>query len=170
MWQYTSSGSVNGVSGNVDMNILYRDIFSNNEGKDNEDVNNEDNDRGSLPNLSGYYGSSIVDALKSVGADSSFEARKKLYKEAGFAGDYMGSAEQNTELLEKLQGNYESGYYSKPNYHGLSFVDGLKEIGIDSSFNNRKKIASKNGISNYTGSASQNTQLLNLLKQGKLKK
>lgn len=43
-------------------------------------------------------------------------------------------------------------------------------IGVDSFFSNRKKIASKNGISNYSGSASQNLKLLNLLKQGKLKK
>lgn len=42
-------------------------------------------------------------------------------------------------------------------------------IGVDSSFSNRKKIASKNGINNYSGSASQNLKLLNLLKQGKLK-
>lgn len=165
MWQYTSSGNVNGVNGNVDMNILYRDIFSNNEGNNN----GGDNDRG-LPNLSNYHGSSIVDALKSVGYDSSFEARKKLYKEAGFTGDYTGTAEQNIELLKKLQGNYESSYYPKPNYHGLSFVDGLKKIGVDSSFDNRKKIAAKNGISDYNGSFWQNVKLLNLLKKGQLKR
>ncbi len=29
IWQYSSKGKVNGISGNVDMNILYEDIFSN---------------------------------------------------------------------------------------------------------------------------------------------
>ncbi len=28
MWQYSSSGKVNGISGNVDMNIMYRDLIS----------------------------------------------------------------------------------------------------------------------------------------------
>lgn len=55
-------------------------------------------------------------------------------------------------------------------YRGDSFVDALKGMKVDSSFNNRKSLASKNGISNYTGTAKQNTDLLNLLKQGKLKK
>lgn len=57
---------------------------------------------------------------------------------------------------------------SIPNYTGDSIIDALKSIGVDSSFNNRKIIASKNGISNYTGSAQQNIILLNLFKQGKL--
>ena len=60
-----------------DISNFIMNFFSNNEGNNN----GGDNDRG-LPNLSNYHGSSIVDALKSVGYDSSFEARKKLYKEA----------------------------------------------------------------------------------------
>ena len=49
-----------------------------------------------------------------------------------------------------------------------SIVDGLKSIGVDSSFNNRKVIASINDISNYSGTESQNIELLKKLKQGKL--
>ena len=163
MWQYTSSGKVNGISGNVDMDILYRDIFDN-RGDENSDV------RGELPDLSGYNGTSIVDALKSVGYDSSFESRKKLYKEAGFTDNYTGSATQNENLLKVLQGGSLGSSYYKADYKGLSFVDGLKSIGVDSSFANRKRIARANGISNYTGSALQNIKLLNLLKKGNLKK
>lgn len=59
-------------------------------------------------------------------------------------------------------------YYPKTSYNGSSFVDGLKTIGIPSSYINRSKIALKNGIRGYLGTPSQNTQLLNLLKQGKL--
>lgn len=59
-------------------------------------------------------------------------------------------------------------YYPTPNYNGVSIVDGLKSIGVDASFFNRKKIANKNGIKNYIGTANQNKQLLNLLKSGKL--
>ena len=157
MWQYTSSGKVNGISGNVDMDILYRDIF------DNRGDNDEDN---KLPNLSGYNGNSIVDGLKSVGYDSSFDSRKELYKEAGFTDTYKGTAKQNEELLNILKGN---DYY-KADYKGLSFVDALKSIGVDSSFENRKRIARANGIGNYKGSALQNMKLLNMLKNGTLRK
>ena len=59
-------------------------------------------------------------------------------------------------------------YYPKCGSNYKSIVDALKSIGVDSSYKNRKSIAQINGISNYTGSASQNTTLLNLLKQGKL--
>lgn len=159
MWQYTSSGKVNGISGNVDMDILYRNIFEN---------RGDDIDSSSLPNLSSYKGNSIVDALKSVGYDSSFDSRKELYKEAGFTDNYTGTALQNENLLKALQGD-GSGYY-KSDYKGLSFVDGLKSIGVDSSFANRKRIAKANGIDNYTGSAIQNIKLLNMLKKGNLRR
>ena len=58
----------------------------------------------------------------------------------------------------------------KTTYKGNSFVDGLKTVGVNSSYNNRKKLAQANGIKNYTGTASQNTVLLNKLKKGTLKK
>ena len=64
--------------------------------------------------------------------------------------------------------NANNKKYYKTNYKGFSLVDALKRVGIDSSFNNRKKLASLNGISNYKGYAWQNTKLLNLLKQGNL--
>lgn len=56
-----------------------------------------------------------------------------------------------------------------PKYTGssTSLVDALKAVKVDSSFSYRKKIAAKNGIKAYIGTASQNTKLLNLLKQGK---
>ena len=51
-----------------------------------------------------------------------------------------------------------------------SIVDALKATGADSSFASRAKIAEANGISNYTGSYTQNVTLLNKLKSGSLKK
>ena len=61
-----------------------------------------------------------------------------------------------------------SEYY--PKFTNKSIVDGLKSIKVDSSFGNRKKIAKANGIIVYVGTSTQNTKLLNLAKQGKLKK
>lgn len=59
-------------------------------------------------------------------------------------------------------------YY--PRYIGtsVSIVNALQTIKVDSSFANRKKIAAANGITGYSGTAVQNTKMLNLLKQGKL--
>jgi len=59
-------------------------------------------------------------------------------------------------------------YYPSCNSSIQSIVDGLKQIGVDSSKANRDKIANLNGISNYSGSPDQNITLLNLLKSGKL--
>lgn len=60
-------------------------------------------------------------------------------------------------------------YLSNPNYNGVSIVDALNEIGIDSSYNYRSKLAEINGINNYIGSAEQNTKMLEMLKNGTLK-
>ncbi|WP_430534480.1 M15 family metallopeptidase [Listeria rocourtiae] len=54
---------------------------------------------------------------------------------------------------------------SKPSASG-SIVDYLNSKKIDSSMANRKKLAVQYGIANYTGTASQNTALLNKLKAG----
>ena len=53
-------------------------------------------------------------------------------------------------------------------YKGNSFVDALKKRGVNASMAFRKKIASVNGIKNYTGTSKQNSKLLNLMKKGKL--
>ena len=55
-------------------------------------------------------------------------------------------------------------------YKGNSFVDALKKRGVSATMAFRRKIASVNGIKNYTGTAKQNSKLLNLMKKGKLVK
>ena len=59
-------------------------------------------------------------------------------------------------------------YYAR--YFGTtsSIVTALNSLAIGSSFANRTKIAAANGIKPYSGTAAQNIELLNLLKQGKL--
>lgn len=51
-------------------------------------------------------------------------------------------------------------------YTGNSIVDYLKSEGRDSSYSARKKLAAQYGISNYSGTAAQNTQLLKKLRSG----
>lgn len=62
-------------------------------------------------------------------------------------------------------------YYAKCNKNETSIVEGLKDVGEkDTSFENRKKIATKNNIKNYSGTANQNIKMLNKLKKGTLLK
>ena len=60
--------------------------------------------------------------------------------------------------------------YFTPFKSSCSIVDCLKSIGVDSSYAYRQRIASKNGIANYKGSAPQNDKLVSLGKKGKLMK
>lgn len=63
-----------------------------------------------------------------------------------------------------------TNYYPACNSKCKGIVEALKSIGVDSSFSNRKKIATKNNVYDYEGTAKQNNQLLTKLKAGKLKK
>lgn len=124
---------------------------------------------------------SIVNALNSIGVDSSYSFRKQIAAANGISG-YSGTATQNNQMLALLK----SGSLRKPSsataststvryfprYTGssTSLVTGLNAVGADSSYSYRKQIATANGISNYSGTAAQNTQLLNWLKAGTLKK
>lgn len=122
---------------------------------------------------------SIVNALNSIGVDSSYSFRKQIAT-ANSISNYTGTAAQNTQLLNLLKagtlkkpGSSSSPTVScLPRYTGSSnsLVTGLNTVGAGSSYAYRKQIAAANGISNYSGTAAQNTQLLNWLKAGTLKK
>ena len=61
-----------------------------------------------------------------------------------------------------------ASYFPRYTGGGGSIVAALDALGINSSYSNRSKIAAANGITGYSGSAAQNTRLLELLKQGRL--
>ena len=66
-------------------------------------------------------------------------------------------------------------YFPVPNFHHPysdrnSIVDALKSIGVDSSLHYRTIIGQINGISGRPGQSSFNVQMLNLLKNGQLKR
>ena len=94
----------------------------------------------------------------------------------GAANEFLKWNKSNGKVLNGLVKRREeekelflkTNYLSNKTYKGVSLVDALKQIKIDASFSNRKRIAKNNGISNYSGSYSLNLKLLNLLKQGKL--
>ncbi len=77
-----------------------------------------------------------------------------------------------TSFLGVLRPKHKSDksvkYYPKYSGKSLSIVDALNSLGVNSSYSNRKKIALKNAITGYKGTAAQNEKMLALLKQGKL--
>lgn len=85
--------------------------------------------------------------------------RKKRLSNAGY--DYAKVQARVNELLAP-----KVSYY--PKFNSSSIVDGLKSIGVNSSFINRTKIANANGIRPYLGTSSQNNRLCELARQGKL--
>ena len=113
------------------------------------------------PKTNEYKGNSIVDYLNSKKIDASFANRKKLANQYGIK-NYTGTSAQNTQLLNKMRNGAAPKPTSKPkgDQKTSSIVDYLNSIKVDASFANRKKLAAKYGIKNYTGTASQNNQLL----------
>lgn len=59
-------------------------------------------------------------------------------------------------------------YFPRYNGNSASISDALSAVGANGSYQSRQQIAAANGISNYTGTAAQNTQMLNMLKAGNL--
>lgn len=149
MLQYSDTGKISGISGNVDMDIMYRDLI--NEIKES----NTGTDRKTVEELA----REVI-----AGKWGNGEERKIKLTNAGY--DYSAVQAKVNEILgvDTSITNYYPAISSDYN----SIVEALKSIGVDSSFNNRKKIAVKNGINNYTGTATQNIEILDKLKAGRL--
>lgn len=183
-----AANGIQGYSGTASQNIQLLDLLK--SGKLQKPTDGGDNvpdpppvvdySETYFPSCSSSF-TSIVDALKSIGVDSSMSNRTVIAQKNGIT-NYSGTADQNTQLLSLLKSgrlinpngssapttDNSKKYYPACGSSYTSIVDALKSIGEDSSYNNRSNIAAKNGISGYSGSASQNTQLLNLLKSGQL--
>lgn len=129
-----------------------------------------------------YTGSSVslMDSLKAVGVNYTWTLATQIAAANGISG-YTGTAAQNTKLLNLLkQGTLRrpgttnptptGNYYPRYTGSSVSLMDSLKAVGVNYTWTLATQIAKANGITNYTGTAAQNTQLLNLLKAGKLVK
>lgn len=104
------------------------------------------------------HSNSVVDYLESIGENSSFENRKKLAHSYGIQ-NYTGSAIQNIELLDALRQG-EPDRATGDEFKGASIVDYMNLQKMDSSFQNRARLAKEYGIANYSGTADQNQRLL----------
>lgn len=99
----------------------------------------------------------VIDGKWGNGTD-----RRTRLTQAGYS--YNEVQSKVNDLLQKKS----YSYYPKCKATYLSIVKALDSIGVNSSYDYRKKIALKNGIKDYRGSAMQNTRLLTKLKAGKL--
>ena len=102
--------------------------------------------------------------ISGSGYSNSQHLKVRKWKKWGIFDKYIDYSNAPTVSKPK------ASYYPRYNGGSNSIVTALKSIGVNSSYSYRCKIGKANGISNYRGTASQNTKLLNLLKQGKLKK
>lgn len=144
----------------------------------------------------GYYPAcdagqqSIIDALKSLNIDSSYESRYRISEYNGMY-NYGGTADENITLLNMLKAgtlknpdyvpvvyidtdaksisSYDGEYYPSCTSDHLSIVDALKSLNIDSSYESCYRISVINGMYNYSGTAEENIALLKMLKAGTLK-
>ena len=133
--------------------------------------------------------SSGLDAiLKAVGVPSKYTGswqNRKALADANGIGNYTGTITQNSKLkklakegkLVKVGTTSISNYttcYPKYTGNSSSLDTILKAIGVPAkytgSWKNRKPLAQANGISNYTGSILQNSNLKKLAKNGLLKR
>lgn len=91
---------------------------------------------------------------------------KKKYKTASYKGKVLFGY---PKYDEESSSTSKVTYYKACPASATGLVIGLADVGEkDTSKDHRKKIAKANGITDYVGSADQNTKLLNLLKNGKL--
>lgn len=137
-WQYTSTGSVDGVQGNVDISEFYKDYLT-------ETVTPAAKQE-KLPDITGYKGTSIVGALNQFGYDSSYAYRATIAVKLGIR-YYRGSAEQNLELIRRLGGVVYQAQPSKQSYTEYIVKNGDTLSGIAERYNtNYQSLAQYNRI------------------------
>ena len=111
--------------------------------------------------------------IKGSGYSNTRKLHERKWIKQGLLDKYIDYS-SNSTTSSPSKPSSSTSYYKK--YTGKSNVLDtiLKATGVPSahygSWKKRKTLASKNGISDYVGSAAQNIKLINLAKQGKLKK
>jgi hypothetical protein len=88
------------------------------------------------------------------------------YKDPASTGTLPITKYSLNRTMERVGATNKPLVTSAPNY--TSIIDLLNARKQDSSFSNRKRLAEERGIKNYIGSASQNTDLINRMNNGKL--
>ena len=173
MWQYTDNGFVEGINAPVDRNFAYRDFPAEIRAGGFNNFEAEGPQQPEQPTTNYEVGDHVTFDHVYISSESSIPLIP--YMNHGTITRIVAGA-RNPYLIGNGLGwvNNESitgtmRYLSNPTYRGDSLVDALTQIGVDASFASRRDLARKNGIENYTGSAKQNLELLQLLREGILR-
>ena len=166
MWQYSATGQIEGIDSMVDLDYAYKDFPSIIE---KAGLNNFDE-----TTIQPVYRVGDVVRFNYVYLTSESTNPLKPYRNVGritrivegAANPYLIGGDSGWVNNQVIEGKVT--YLSNPNYMGDSFVNALRQINADISFDNRKRLATLNGIDNYTGTDRQNLELLKLLKEGRL--
>ena len=112
--------------------------------------------------------------MNAIGVDNSYTYREKIAA-ANNISNYRGTPAQNTQMVNLLKqgrlirpNGITNNYFSAYKGSATSIAPALKQMGVNNSYAYRSKIAAVNNITGYRGTPAQNTQMLNLLKQGRL--
>lgn len=140
---------------NVDCSKLVRDCIYN---ASHVDVGN-------------FTTSNEVGVLEKCGMFDKHFTFKSLAQTPLYDGDVLVTKTKGHTVIVVKGASRPSDKVYYPKYIGstTSLVTALKAVGEqDATYEHRKEIAKVNGVSNYSGTATQNTQLLKLLKNGTL--
>lgn len=173
MWQYSSTGRIEGIDGFVDLNYCYADFPAIIKRLGLNGFTPSDGETPTPPTPLRYKIGDTV-RFNHVFLTSESTTPLRPYRNVGTITRIQTGA-RNPYLIGRDQGwvndqviEGQVRYLSNPTYMGDSLVNALAEINQDISFENRRRIAALNGIPNYQGTSRQNMELLRLLKEGKL--
>ena len=85
-----------------------------------------------------------------------------------YTGSVPAAPDGSTNSGGSSSGSTSGKYYPACSSSATTFYGGMSEIGINCDWELHKRIAAKNGITDFSGTADQNNQLLALLKAGQL--
>lgn len=166
VWQYSATGWILGIDTIVDLNFCYTDFpaIIKDAGKNNFNQSHpvEQYKIGDIVRFSYVFLTS--EATNPLRPYQNVGKITRIVKNT--RNPYLIGNDQGWVNDQVIEGKVR--YLANPKYEGDSLVGALKQLNENTSFENRQLLAKYNGINNYTGSAAQNLQLLQLLKEGKL--
>lgn len=165
-----SGGTITVIEGNYGGKVARREIAVNSKYIRGYAVPKYDKEPVKTESVAGASGTAKknINAIATeviAGKWSTGAERKKKLKAAGYSD---AEITQIQKTVNNMLGSNSIAYFERYNGTSLSIVDGLKAIGVNTSFNYRKQIAAANGINSYCGTAAENSKLMSLLKSGKL--
>jgi hypothetical protein len=133
-------------------------VYTSNKTSKTSGSSSSSSSKSSGSGVTGPDGKDFADTLRSIGINVTNEQVSNAAKTVSSGG---GSTTTKPAPVVTPTTTTKTSTYAGP-----SIVDYLASTGQASDYNTRAKMAAAQGITNYTGTAAQNTQLLNTLRSG----